>query len=132
MNSVITYAQQPLTHRVNNIGQSVFRLIGITNSTAGDESTSPSADFAAKPEVDNRWFRGYRWPLTAEPSAEHKHINPVVIVLVTGRGVVSGAKESALDQPGAFAFVEGQVAHRVRAVGSSAEIVEVEVRRPPS
>ena len=71
MNSVTSYAKQPLTHRVNNIGTSVFRLIGIINRTDGDPSTEPSADFAAKPEVDNRWLRGYRWPLdTATPTPQ--------------------------------------------------------------
>src|SRR5687767_9426223 len=68
MMSTTSYADKPQTHRVNNIGSSLFRLIGITNSSPGDPSATPSADFSAKPELDNRWFRGYRWPLTAEPT----------------------------------------------------------------
>jgi hypothetical protein len=130
MNSVTSYVQQPLTHRVNNVGQSLFRLIGITNASAGDERAEPSADFAAKAEVDNRWFRGYRWSLTATVSADHRHANPVAIVLVTGRATTAGPAKAALDKPGAFAWIDANVAHAIQAVGGDAEVVEVEVRRP--
>jgi len=51
-------------------GQSLFKLIGITNASAGDASVTPSADFAAQPEVDNRWFRGYRRTLSAGAEVE--------------------------------------------------------------
>ena len=129
MNSVTSYAQQPLTHRVNNVGQTLFHLIGITNHSTGDANTAPSADFAATPEVDNRWFRGYRWTLSDAAPAEHRHANPVALVLIAGRGAVAAATETALETPGAFAVVEANVPHRVRAAGS-AEIVEVEIRQP--
>ena len=135
MNSVTSYTKQPLTHRVNNVGAGVFRLIGIINRTDGDPSTEASADFAAKPEVDNRWLRGYRWPLNAAAAAKHQHANPVVIVLVRGRAIVSGAKDQPLDALGAFAFIAGGVAHGVAGVGGGAdpnEVVEIEVRTPRS
>jgi hypothetical protein len=130
MNSTTSYAQQPLTHRVNNVGETLFRLIGITNSSAGDESTAPSADFAVKPEIDNRWFRGYRWMLGGDVANEHRHANPVAIVLVTGRAEVSGATKTALDKPGAFAWLEANTPHRIQSIGGAAEVAEVEVRRP--
>jgi mannose-6-phosphate isomerase-like protein (cupin superfamily) len=130
MNSTTSYVQQPQTHRVNNVGQGLFRLIGITNSSAGDESIAASADFAATPEVDNRWFRGYRGSLTPNPSAEHRHANPVAIVLVSGRAVVSTASRSALDKPGAIAWIEANTPHRLQSAEGEAEIAEIEVRRP--
>jgi hypothetical protein len=135
MNSVTSYSTQPLTHRVNNVGTGVFRLIGIINRTDGDPSTDPSADFAAKPEVDNRWLRGYRSTLDLA-AVKHQHANPTVIVLVRGRAIVNTGKDLPLDAPGAFAFIEGGVPHSVRGVkGESAdpnEVVEIEVRRPRS
>jgi hypothetical protein len=135
MNSVTSYAQQPLTHRVNNVGQTLFRLIGIINRTDGDPSIDPSADFASKPEVDNRWLRGYRSPLDLT-AAKHQHANPTVIVLVRGRAIVNTGKDLPLDALGAFAFIEGGVAHSVRGVKGDGidpnEIVEIEVRRPRS
>lgn len=130
MNSVTTYSQQPLTHRVNNIGQNIFRLIGVINRSPGDEIATSSESFAAKPEVENPWFRGYRWTLTSELTAEHRHPNPVVIILVGGRAAAAGSSKASLDKPGAFAFFDANAPHRLQAVGADAEIVEIEVRRP--
>lgn len=132
MNSVTSYSKQSLTHRVNNVGAGVFRLIGIINRTDGDPSTDPSADFASKPEVDNRWLRGYRSPLDLT-AAKHQHANPTVIVLVRGRAIVNTGKDLPLDALGAFAFIEGGMAHSVKGDGVDPnEIVEIEVRRPRS
>jgi quercetin dioxygenase-like cupin family protein len=130
MNSVTSYATQPLTHRVNNVGQTLFRLIGITNASPGDESTAPSADFAATPELENRWFRGYRWSLGERATAEHRHANPVAIVIVAGQASVAGTTLVPLPPAGAYAFLDADVPHTLQAVGGAAEIVEVEVRRP--
>ena len=43
MFSVTTYAEKPLTHRVNNIGTGLYRLIGTINASPGEESTAPEA-----------------------------------------------------------------------------------------
>jgi hypothetical protein len=133
MNSVTSYSQQALTHRVNNVGTGLFRLIGIINRTDGDPSTEASADFASKPEVDNRWLRGYRAPLDLT-AVKHQHANPTVIVLVRGRAIVNTTKTLTLDALGAFAFVDGGAPHSVRGVkdesGEPSEIVEVEIRQP--
>jgi quercetin dioxygenase-like cupin family protein len=128
--STTSYAKQPLTHRVHNVGQTLFRLIGITNSSDGDESTGASNGFDAAPEMGNRWFRGYRWTLDATDSG-HNHANPVAIVLVSGRAMTKGAtKTYTLTSPGAFAWYEGDDPHSLRAIDGNAEVVEVEVRRP--
>ena len=129
MTSTTSYAKQPLTHRVNNVGQGLFRLIAVINRTAGDESESPSEGFDAKPEITNRWFRGYRWPLTAD-AKPHRHRNPVAVVLVAGRASARGTSTTALDKPGQFAWFDGDAEHTVAPVGGDAEVVEVEVRQP--
>lgn len=130
VNSVTSYAKQPLTHRVNNVGQTLFRLIGITNASAGDPSTAPSADFTDKPELDNPWFRAYRLALTTEPTAEHRHANPVAVVVMNGQASVTGATLVSLPPRGAYVFLEAGKPHTMRAVGGPAEIVEVEIRQP--
>ena len=134
MMSTTSYAERPLTHRVNNIGTTLFRLIGITNSSPGDDdATDASAGFDIEPEIANRWFRGYRRLLTREPSPEHRHANPVVLVLVSGSAVVdigSPLDTRALTQLGAFAFVERDTPHVLRADGPDTAVVEVEIRRP--
>lgn len=130
MMSTTSYNVTPQTHRVNNIGSSLFRLIGITNSSPGDESTTPSADFTIKPEVDNRWFRGYRWMLGPEPSSQHRHVNAVAVVLVSGKATADVAGTSkALDSAGSFVFIEPGTAHQLRGAGADAQVVEVEIRR---
>lgn len=131
MMSTTSYAVKPLTHRVNNIGQTLFRLIGITNASAGDESNDASIGFAAQPEISNPWFRGYRVAL-GKTTQEHRHANPVAIVLVSGRALVSGptSKEMRLNTIGAFAWVEANESHSLRGADEASEVVEVEVRRP--
>jgi quercetin dioxygenase-like cupin family protein len=133
MMSTTSYAERPQTHRVNNIGQTLFRLIGITNSSAGDERTDPSEGFDTEPEISNRWFRGYRRTLTAQDSSEHRHANPVAIVLVSGAASVrttSASEIQRLAQPGAFVFLEAGARHVLRAEAAGTQVVEVEVRRP--
>jgi hypothetical protein len=129
MTSSTSYAKEPLTHRVNNVGQGLFRLIGILNRTAGDETDTPSEGFDAKPEITNRWFRGYRWSLTPDPKP-HRHRNPVAVVLITGRASARGASTTTLEKAGQFAWFDGDAEHMVASVGGDAEVVEVEVRRP--
>ena len=61
MNSVTTYVEKPFTHRVNNIGASLFRLIGIANRTAGASSAADDiSGLSAKPELENNWYRAHR------------------------------------------------------------------------
>ena len=121
---------QPVTHRVNNIGEGMFRLIGIINASGGDESTAASADFPAEPEINNRWFRGYRWKLGTVKPTEHRHANPVAIVHVAGRAVTEGSSTTMMDKPGTFAWIEATTPHRIEGRGADAEVVEVEIRHP--
>lgn len=131
--STTSYAEKPQTHRVNNLGPSLFRLIGMTNASAGDLDTAPSAGFEGTPELTNRWFRGYRLSLGDQPTAPHRHPNPVVVVLVAGSGAVraDGAPEpQVLKEPGSFAFVESNVTHTLRAGAPDTQVMEVEIRKP--
>ena len=132
MMSVTTYAERPLTHRVSNVGETLFRLIATTNASAGDESTGPSPGFTAPPEITNRWFRGYRVIAGADGGSEHRHANPVNVVLVSGRATATiGPAKKPIDELGQFAVIEANVAHRFASVGGEAQLVEIEVRRPP-
>ena len=131
--SVTSYFEQPLTHRVTNHGPSLFRLIGITNESLGDQSDGASAGFDGTPELTNRWFRGYRLALTTTtPTGRHRHPNPVAIVAVAGSATVDaeGAATRALAQPGAFGYVAANVAHTLRATSPDAQVQEIEIRHP--
>ncbi len=133
--STITYVEKPYTHRVNNFGATVFRLVGIANRTAGATADDDDVSrLSATPELVNKWYRAHR--LTLEPGAAtppHRHAVPVVVVMQTP-GTASSSLEAAsswtpLNGPGDFARHDGAGMHTVRNVGpGSVELVEVEVR----
>ena len=132
--STTTYAERPQTHRVNNIGATLFRLIGIINSSAGDAGAEPSEGFGVEPELSNRWFRGYRLSLNDQATSDHTHANPVVVVLVGGAASVSRPVESAstttaLRAAGDFVVIDRAAPHRLRGTSPGAQVVEIEIRR---
>lgn len=133
VNSVTTYVEKPYTHRVNNVGSSLFRLVGIANRTAGAPQGADDdvSGMSAAPELVNAWYRAHRvvlQPGQATPS--HRHATAVVVVMQTaGTVVVEGAPWSPLNGPGDIARYSSRVPHVVRNHGSSpVELVEVEVR----
>jgi quercetin dioxygenase-like cupin family protein len=133
LSSVTSYFERPQTHRVTNLGPSLFRLIGVTNASLGNEATDPSPGFEGTPELTNRWFRGYRLALGETVIAQHRHPNPVAIIAVSGGAVLQmdgSPKPHALAHPGAFAFVEAGVAHTLRATAPDSQVQEIEIRRP--
>jgi quercetin dioxygenase-like cupin family protein len=131
MMSTTSYAERPVTHRVSNVGESLYRLIATINASAGDESAGPSPGFDSAPEITNRWFRGYRAVVSGDAGSEHRHANPVNVVLVSGRASATiGSATKVFDQAGQFAFIEPNVPHRLAGLGGEAQLVEVEVRRP--
>jgi quercetin dioxygenase-like cupin family protein len=133
--STTSYAQQAVTHRLQNIGDGLFRAIVVLNETPGDETTTEqAAGFAEKAELTNRWFRAYRFTLSAgEATTKHQHTEPVVVVQATsGKGLGVGPMKFEFNEPGQWAFFDAGVAHELRNTGdSSMDLVEVEVRRPP-
>jgi len=129
VNSVITYVETPYTHRVHNVGTSLFRLIGIANRTAGDAS-APVAGGAA-PELENRYYRAERLvvaPGMSVPIATHA--GPMVLVMQTpGTAAIDGASWHPLNGPGDFARIDGTAAHRLHNRGAAdIEVVAVAVK----
>ncbi len=121
--SNIRYADRPVTHRVNNVGDGLFRLIAVINRGHG-----PAADSAARSprpatvppsgfdvEIDNHWFRSFRG--TLEPGASstlHRHALPVVTVQVAD---------------GAWVFQKADAEHSLKNPGDAPlELVEIEIR----
>lgn len=139
VNSVTTYVDKPFTHRVNNVGTTVFRLVGIANRTAGAAADNDDlSGLSATPELVNKWYRAHRLTLKqGEATAGHRHATPVVVVMQTP-GTASSSLEAAsswspLNGSGDFVRVDGGGMHVVRNVGpGEIELVEVEVRGAPS
>jgi hypothetical protein len=115
---------------VNNIGTSLFRLIGIANMTPGD-TAPPVTAATATPETENRWYRANRLVIAAGASAPvPSHPGVVVVVMQTaGTAAVDGAVWQPLNGPGDFARIDGLKPHTVHNRGAAEiEVVAVAVK----
>jgi hypothetical protein len=132
VNSVTTYVDKPYTHRVNNIGATLFRLIGIANRTAGASGAADDiSGLSATPELENNWYRAHRVVIKpGEATAAHKHATRVVVVMQTvGTAVSESPAWNPINGPGDFAWHSGPGDHVVRNRGANEiELVEIEVR----
>jgi hypothetical protein len=131
--STTSYAERPVTHRIENIGEGLFSAMVVVNETAGDDTTSVAdAGFAGEPELENPWFRSYRVTLGAgEKTGVHEHTTPVVLFqAIDGKAVADGPMSFELNRPGQWAFFDAGVAHTMQNLGAApVELLEIEVRR---
>ena len=132
--SDVSYAERPVTHRIQNNGMYLYRALGVINETAGgDESvTEEAAGFTDKAEMSNKWFRVHRIALApGEKTPPHQHKAPVVLLQDTaGKGVSSGPMNFEFNDPGQWGFYDSGVRHEISNTGTTRlELIEVEVRR---
>ena len=131
--STTSYVEQPVTHRIENVGDGLFSAMVVVNETAGNDTTSiADAGFDAEPELTNPWFRSYRVTLGAgETTDMHEHTTPVVIFqAVDGKAMANGPMDFEFNRPGQWAFYDAGVGHTIGNLGaSSIELLEIEVRR---
>jgi len=130
--SDVSYAERPVTHRIQNVGTGLYRAMGVINETKGGEEAEQAAGFASKPESSNRWFRVYRVALgPGEKTAMHEHAAPVVILQDTaGKALASGAMRFEFNEPGQWGFYDAGSRHEITNSGDGRiELIEVEVRR---
>jgi quercetin dioxygenase-like cupin family protein len=132
VSSTTSYVEKPVTHRLQNVGERLFRLVAVINETRGDAASSQEATgFAGKPELTNPWYRAYRFTVNpGEATARHRHSTPAVIVQTTeGHGIGAGAAKFDFTEPGRWAFFDAGDAHEIRNISAAPiEFVEVEVR----
>jgi hypothetical protein len=135
--STTSYFTQPLTHRLQNIGDRLTRAIVVLNQSVGDDgdTTAGTVGFEGNAELTNRWFRAFRQTLAPGGSTgPHRHLEPAVLVQTSeGRGLASGPMKFELNEPGQWAFFDGGSSHEIRNTGNvPLQIVEVELRQPRS
>ena len=122
-----------MTHRIENIGNALYRAIGVINETqGGDEAvTEEAAGFSGKAESSNRWFRIHRVALAPGEKTAHQHKAPVVVLQDTaGKGLASGPMTFEFGEPGQWGYFDAGVRHEISNTGTSRlELIEVEVRR---
>ena len=133
--STTSYYDSPVTHRIMNGGDRLFRFMVVANSSAGDESSATPTDdgFTAMPELSNRWFRAYRIKLAPGQTTEmHRHTTESVVVQISdGQAVATGPMPWDLSEPGRWAWFDSGKDHQIKNVGTVPfEAIEVELRRP--
>ena len=133
--SATGYIERPSTHRIENVGEGLFRAMVVVNESAGNDATTvEEAGFDSEPELANAWFRSYRVSLAAgETTAAHEHTTPVVIFQATeGRGRAEGPMSFEFNEPGQWAFYDAGTGHTIVNTGEAPlEWLEIEVRHAP-
>jgi quercetin dioxygenase-like cupin family protein len=124
------YAAEPQVHRVENVGEQSFQVIGAVNLGPGTEAAAADSGTA---EVHNRWFDGYRFKLPAgEDSEPHRHAHPVLVVQVSaGRSclVEQGRLAAEKTVSGAWSMHDGGAEHALRNLGdATVDLVEIEIK----
>jgi quercetin dioxygenase-like cupin family protein len=129
------HADQPLTHRIRNVGDEPFRLIAVTNSGPPAPLAGPEVDaaFPGDLETEIEWFRQSRVSLApATIGVLIQSRFPVVIVQVSpGRAELSDSEgqPQILAAAGDFAFAEPGRESRLRNVGPGpVTLVVIEAR----
>ncbi len=135
INSDTSYALKPVTHRVTNVGTTLFHLIGITNAGPGTarEPGTPRMDLPGRLEQTSSWFEASRLVLApAVDSQWHTASSPLVIVQ-PGSGRVYAEREGKtarlLEGPGSWAYFSAGMRYRFRNAGDvPATVILVAVR----
>jgi quercetin dioxygenase-like cupin family protein len=121
----------PVTHRVRNVGTTLFDVIDVQ---ALERPAGPQGPAVVPPVAENPRMRVYRYEL--EPgarSAEHTHTRPYLRIAATAisLGAAGPGGDSRLDrlEAGALQWVDSKETHTLINAGSQKGIlVEFEVR----
>jgi quercetin dioxygenase-like cupin family protein len=113
-----TYAATPLTHRVTNVGGSLFRLLAI--SVRSNEPVDHTGELPGRVEATSSWFRQSRVALPpGETSGWYTSASSVLIVQpLAGRAeVITDAGARGLDAPGSWTLIAPGQRYRLRNAG---------------
>lgn len=130
VSSPASYIEKPMTHRVNNIGDNLFRLISVANLSAGTTNNNDDVSgIRQPPELVNRHYRAYRVGLApAEVTTLHQHAWPVVVVQQSGGAVGQDGTDKVTRMPGQYIVHESGM-HQLKNAGDKpVEFIEIEVR----
>jgi len=106
-------AKKPHTHRVHNIGTTVFDVIDVQILKRPD---GPEAPAILAPAAENAQMRVYRYELApGAASPAHTHARPYLLVAATGMSLRMSAPDGAsmthAIKAGDFHWVEAAVSH---------------------
>lgn len=132
VSSITTYVNEQFTHRVNNAGPGLFRIIALANH--GDGVFAVTADLPQPPmtpQLENAWFRSYRIQLSpGESSAVTTHSYPVAIVQVAD-GVLHVERADGITEElkavGDWAWRDAGISYRIH--NRSEQSVEIVINK---
>lgn len=129
--SVQSYARQPFTHRVNNVGPTPFDVLDVELLKRPE---GPAVDALATPAAENDSARVYPWRLApGAATPQHAHRRPYLVVAATPMQLLMQAPEGAFEHAVAAGDVrwvdDVPVTHVLVNRGEAAGvIVEIEVK----
>ena len=141
--SITNNTGAPGSHRVENVGTTLYQLFAVENLRAGEWSTTAAASGAGtKQTAESRAFRTYDVRLGRETvQTSHTHAVPTIVVLIQGTVMSDGPDAQAksyapapvglkqLTETGQWILVPaGDTHHLVRLGSADARVVEIEVR----
>lgn len=125
-----SYVDQPITHRVTNVGSRLFNLIAVTTSTVSPRA-SGAPEMPGSLEHQNRWFTQSRVRLAAGTVPRwYAASSPTVVVQpVPGAATVilESGERHVLNTPGSWALVPAGARYQVTSP-NAATLVLVQVR----
>jgi hypothetical protein len=124
-------AARPLTHRVQNVGRTVFDVLDIQVLRRPAGATAPPI---APPAAENASIRVYRYELgPGDATAQHTHARPYVVVAATDAELRTASPDGSSMQDAAkmgdIRWAESAVTHTITNRGSDkAILVEIELK----
>jgi hypothetical protein len=132
--NLVTYTGTPGAHRMENVGQTPYRVVAVENTR---ESGWTTPRIIAAPGTtltqESRAFAVYDVRLDGTtPRTSHVHQQPTVVILIAGAvGVQGGGGESEfrMETPGRWFPSSWEYPHSLSLIGAGeARLIEVEAR----
>ncbi len=127
------YPVRPKSHRVTNIGTTLFRLIAVvtTEGTPRPFTTPIGNELLGAPELSNSWFRQTRVTLAPGDTSPYKQATRTVVAILpmSGNATIErdGGPATVLSTKGAFTVIVAGTRYRLRhEPGPAAEVVLVQ------
>ena len=125
------YATEAFTHKVSNAGPGLFHIMALVHAGSGQpvsDNDLPSGMQVA-PELENPWFRSYRYQLApGESTALQSHINPSFVILGS-EGLAHVSREDGvtreLAHAGEWAWREQGSTYQITNVGDTPVAITV-------
>lgn len=129
------YLQQPVTHRVTNVGAHLFRLIAVTTASSGENprGSDPAHAMPGEQEVLSTWFRQTRVRIAPDSGTGwYSSPSPIVVIQPLDSRtevIIAPGSRQVLQAAGDWALVQSGTRYRLHNRGvDSSSVVIVQIR----